>query len=202
MQNFDQKANTKELFSFILGSGSPRRKELLGEIISDFSVVVSDAEEIKSHPDGPLCLVMENARLKATSVSFQYPDKWILGADTLVFLGERVLGKPKDREDASAMLRFLSGKTHQVSTGLCIINKGGGYEKTEVETSDVTFKEIGESTIQQYFQAVNPLDKAGGYAIQTRADLIIEKFEGSHSNVVGLPVEMLRNWLAELGITR
>jgi septum formation protein len=87
-----------------------------------------------------------------------------------------------------------------VSTGLCLINRGQNYEKSLVESSRVTFKHINDEILEKYFQEVNPLDKAGGYAIQTRADLIVEKFEGSHSNVIGLPLELLGAWLKELNI--
>ena len=200
MQNFVEKANKKGSFPFILGSGSPRRSELLTQIMSDFSVVVSDAEEIYSHSKGTFALVMENARIKGSSVAQSNLQHWVLGADTLVALKERVLGKPKSIGEATEMLQFLSGQTHQVSTGLCLINRTLDYEETRVETSQVMFKEINASTIAEYFKQVNPLDKAGGYAIQTRPDLIIEKFEGSHSNVIGLPLQLLGEWLAELSI--
>ena len=200
MQNFVEKANKKGSFPFILGSGSPRRRELLGQIMSDYSVEVSDAEEIFSHPEGTLALVMENARIKASSVAQSNLQHWVLGADTLVALEERVLGKPKSVGEATEMLQFLSGQTHQVSTGLCLINKTLDYEETRVETSQVTFKEINDSTIEEYFNEVNPLDKAGGYAIQIRHDLIVEKFEGSRSNVIGLPLRLLEGWLREIGI--
>ena len=200
MQNFVEKANKKGSFPFILGSGSPRRRELLGQIMSDYSVEVSDAEEIFSHPEGTLALVMENARIKASSVAQSNLQHWVLGADTLVALEERVLGKPKSIGEATEMLQFLSGQTHQVSTGLCLINRTLDYEETRVETSQVTFKEINDSTIEEYFNEVNPLDKAGGYAIQTRPDLIVEKFEGSRSNVIGLPLGLLEGWLRKIGI--
>ena len=200
MQNFVEKANKKGSFPFILGSGSPRRRELLGQIMSDYSVEVSDAEEIFSHPEGTLALVMENARIKASSVAQSNLQHWVLGADTLVALEERVLGKPKSIGEATEMLQFLSGQTHQVSTGLCLINKTLDYEETRVETSQVTFKEINDSTITEYFKEVNPLDKAGGYAIQIRPDLIVEKFEGSRSNVIGLPLGLLEGWLREIDI--
>ena len=200
MQNFVEKANKKGSFPFILGSGSPRRRELLGQIMSDYSVEVSDAEEIFSHPEGTLALVMENALIKASSVVQSNLQHWVLGADTLVALEERVLGKPKSVGEATDMLQFLSGQTHQVSTGLCLINRTLDYEETRVETSQVTFKEINDSTIEEYFNEVNPLDKAGGYAIQTRPDLIVEKFEGSRSNVIGLPLGLLEGWLREISI--
>ena len=113
MQNFVEKANKKGSFPFILGSGSPRRRELLGQIMSDYSVEVSDAEEIFSHPKGTLALVMENARIKSSSVAQSNLQHWVLGADTLVALEERVFGKPKSIGEATEMLQFLSGQTHQ-----------------------------------------------------------------------------------------
>ena len=198
MQKFSQKANTKEEVDFILGSGSPRRHELLKEILDDFKVVVSDAVEIQFHPDGPLSLVQENARLKAEAVALSHPRSWVLGADTLVALGDKVLGKPKDLAEARLMLGLLSGQTHEVSTGLCLINIASSFNETRVETSRVTFKDIGDQEINEYFEVVDPLDKAGGYAIQTNPELIVENFEGSHSNVIGLPVEMLDQWLSEI----
>lgn len=200
MQKFSQKANTKEEVDFILGSGSPRRRELLKEILDDFQVVVSDAVEIKFHPDGPLSLVQENARLKAEAVALSHPRSWVLGADTLVALGDKVLGKPKDLAEARLMLELLSGQTHEVSTGLCLINIASSFNETRVETSRVTFKDIGDQEINEYFEVVDPLDKAGGYAIQTHPELIVENFVGSHSNVIGLPLELLGSWLKEFNI--
>ncbi len=200
MEGFEKKANLNEGAGFILGSGSPRRKELLRELIEEFVVLPSHAEEISSHPDGPLALVMENARLKGSAVARKYPDRWVLGADTLVWLEDEILGKPKDMEEAMAMLRSLAGRTHSVSTGLCLSLLSGDFEETRVDTSQVTFQSFDDSVIEAYFGEVDPLDKAGGYAIQTRSDLIIERFEGSHSNVIGLPLELLGSWLTDLGI--
>ncbi len=201
MQKFSQKANTKQNQVFILGSGSPRRRELLKEIMDNFEVVVSDAVEIETHPEGPLSLVQENARLKAVAVAELYPQSWILGADTLVALDGKVLGKPKDLAEARSMLKILSGRTHEVSTGLCLAKLESNFNQTRVETSRVTFKEIDDQVINEYFDVVDPLDKAGGYAIQTRPEMIIDRFEGSHANVIGLPTEMLSKWLTILGIT-
>ena len=201
MQGFEKKANPNEDAGFILASGSPRRKELLGELVREFTVLPSDAEEIVFHPDGPLDLVMENARLKGSAVAWKYPDRWVLGADTLVWVDDDVLGKPKDMEEAVEMLRNLAGRTHSVSTGLYLSRLCAEYEETRVETSEVTFRAFDDSVIETYFGEVDPLDKAGGYAIQTRPDLIIDKFAGSHSNVIGLPLELLGSWLTELGIS-
>ena len=143
-------------------------------------------------------MVQENARLKAESVAQLYPQNWVLGADTLVSLGEKVLGKPKDLAEARFMLKMLSGQIHQVSTGVCLIHLDKEVNETRVETSQVTFKSIDDQIIEEYFQYIDPLDKAGGYAIQTRSDLIIEAFEGSHSNIIGLPTEIVSEWLGEI----
>jgi septum formation protein len=200
MQSFEKKANPNEGVGFILASGSPRRKELLGELVKDFTVLPSETEEIFTHPNGPLALVQENARLKGAAVASQYPERWVLGADTLVWIDDEILGKPKDIGEAKTMLRSLSGRTHSVSTGLSLSLLSQGYEETRVETSEVTFRAFDDSVIEVYFGEVDPLDKAGGYAIQTRPDLIIDDFTGSHSNVIGLPLELFGSWLTELGI--
>ncbi len=200
MQNFVEKANKKDSNRLILGSASPRRSELLRKITSDFSISISAEDELDFHPDGSLELVQENARLKACSVANDYPESWVLGADTLVTLGTLVLGKPKSMDDAFSMLRMLSGKTHEVSTGLCLINRAKNYQKKKVDTSKVTFKKLDDSTIKNYFLEVNPFDKAGGYALQTRSDLIIKDFQGSRSNVIGLPLELLEKWFRETDI--
>ena len=195
-----EKANPKESPSFILASGSPRRKELLSDLLSEFSIRSSSAVELKSHPGGPLALVRENARLKAREIADQYPKSWVLGADTLVWLENRIYGKPKNLEEAHSMLSELSGKSHLVSTGLCLIHRDLDYDKTKVETTRVTFLPFGEKEREEYFRYVDPLDKAGAYAMQTRADLIIESFEGSKSNVIGLPKALVKDWLEEFAI--
>ena len=195
-----KKATQKPNYSFVLASGSPRRKELLARLLEDFIVETSAVSELKVHPDGSIPLAMENARLKASAVSQRYPDKWVLGADTLVVLGDDSLGKPIDLVEAKSMLTRLSGKTHSVLTGVCLVNRSQEIEKCKVVSSLVSFKVLDDSTIEEYFQVVNPLDKAGAYALQTRADLIVCSFEGSRSNVIGLPMELLRTWFDQLDI--
>ena len=199
MQNERKKANLKGNRVLVLASGSPRRTELLNSAGITHQVVVSKGEELKLHPDGPLELVKQNARIKAVEVSNRYPDHLILGADTIVSLNEKVFGKPRDLDQAKQMLLTLSGKTHLVSTGICLCKKRECFLETRVESSKVTFKKIEDQIIEEYFSAVDPLDKAGSYAMQTRPELIIEKFSGSRSNVVGLPMELLKNWLEEIG---
>ncbi|MBL6828051.1 MAG: septum formation protein Maf [Opitutales bacterium] len=201
MDASSQKANQNPSRSFILASGSPRRKQLLKKIIPDFKVISSDAEELKSHSGGPLSLVQENAKKKAIPVAANNPSCWVLGADTLVFYQKEILGKPKDLDEAVEMLSFLSGKTHEVATGVSLQCNELNIVKTFSETSSVTFKPISKQEIRLYFKEVNPLDKAGAYAIQTNADMIIDRFVGSYSNVVGLPLESLGKVLKELSIS-
>jgi len=201
MDASSQKANQNPSRSFILASGSPRRKQLLKKIIPDFKVISSDAEELKSHSGGPLTLVEENAKKKAIPVAANNPSCWVLGADTLVFYQKEILGKPKDLDEAVEMLSFLSGKTHEVATGVSLQCNEINIVKTFSETSSVTFKPISKQEIRLYFKEVNPLDKAGAYAIQTNADMIIDRFVGSYSNVVGLPLESLGKVLLKLSIS-
>ncbi len=195
-----EKANPKDKASFILASGSPRRNELLLELVEDFDVVTTETDELEVHTDGPEALVMENACRKVRPVARFRTGAWVLGADTVVSLGKDIFGKPADFDEAASMFRRLSGKTHRVRTGLCLAHKDTGYEDIRVETSKVTFRKLNETAIDAYFAEVNPLDKAGAYAIQTRGDLIVQSFSGSRSNIIGLPLEMLGEWLRELEI--
>jgi septum formation protein len=201
MDASSQKANQNPSRSFILASGSPRRKQLLKKIITNFKVISSEAEELKSHSEGPLTLVQENAKKKAMPVAANNPSCWVLGADTLVFYQKEILGKPRDLNEAVEMLSFLSGKTHEVATGVSLQCNELNIEMTFSETSSVTFKQISKEEIRLYFKEVNPLDKAGAYAIQTNAEMIIDSFLGSYSNVVGLPLESLDTVLKELSIS-
>ncbi len=183
----------------ILASGSPRRKELLEKLGVDFSVVVSTAEEIHDSSLGMAGLCEENARLKATAVAVNHPDCAVIGADTLVFLEGEPMGKPKNLEEAAAMLRRLSGRKHQVCTGVCIAGPG---ERVVVlhDVTDVHFRELNEPTISGYLEKTNPLDKAGGYGIQDHGEMIVEGIEGAFDNVMGLPLEKLGAALKEIGL--
>lgn len=186
----------------ILASGSPRRRELLTRLGLRFRVVPADVEEILE--GDPQELVAANAALKADAVAAQFPDEPILAADTTVALGEIVLNKPEDLEEARNMLLLLSGQTHEVFTGVCLRWAARDIRLDFVERSLVTFLPFEEPVIDQYFAQVNPLDKAGGYAIQDGRELIIDHWEGSLDNIIGLPTERLTealtalNWLNEL----
>ena len=173
----------------ILASKSPRRKELLKQIGIPFVVVVSDAEEVSGNSWTPAALVVENAKRKARAVAEKYPDSPVLGADTVVSSEGKIFGKPKDKDEARKMLTALSGKMHEVTTGLALINRN--EIRTTSVTTKVFFDTMTKADIDAYIATEEPMDKAGAYAIQGKAARFIEKIEGSYSNVVGLPLNAL-----------
>jgi septum formation protein len=179
----------------ILASTSPRRRELLLRAGLGFEVVPSPAEEIHDPSLDPTHLCEENARLKAAAVAACHPDATVIGADTLVFIDNLPLGKPVDLTEARAMLRRLSGRVHEVCTGVCVIHPGGLTEVAH-ELTHVRFRPLDDAVIEAYLNLVNPLDKAGAYGIQEHGDLIIGSIDGSFDNVMGLPVKRV---LAMLG---
>lgn len=181
----------------ILASASPRRRELLGEI-AEFSVEPSAFEE----KAGGGLTARETAEYfaegKAKEVFSRFPDCFVLGADTVVAYGGRILGKPKDKEEAKQTLRLLSGKVHSVYTGVCLVGKG--FCKTVSAETRVTFYELSEELIEEYAGSGLPLDKAGSYGIQDGYPLV-KKYEGSYTNVVGLPKEEVCALIEEAGRT-
>jgi septum formation protein len=179
----------------ILASASPRRAELLREIVVRFQVMPAHAEELQPEHLSPVESAMLNAYRKARLMAKKFPDFLVLGADTEVCLGHRVFGKPKDRPHAERMLAQLQGSEHQVITGVCLVHLRAHRQRTFADTTRVTFKSLGTDEIRFYLDKINPLDKAGAYAIQEHGEMIVEKVEGSHSNVIGLPVERLREEL-------
>ena len=162
----------------------------------DFQVITADAEEIKQ--GAPEALVMENARRKAQAVAALHPGSVVLGADTVVYQDGQVLGKPKDEEDARRMLRALSGKSHSVFTGVCLISAQGSAE-TRYEESRVEFVPLTEEAIDWYVASGEPMDKAGAYAVQGRASMFVSGIQGSYSNVIGLPMALVRQMLQRAG---
>ena len=179
---------------FILASGSPRRREILlnmGYLYEVLSASVDEHNELNSELDTPETFVLENARLKGNAISEHAPDSLVLSADTTVAFQGVVLNKPADMSEAAEMLGRLAGNTHIVYTGFQLIHALSGFRYTEVVSSRVTFKALSAKDIDAYFQIVDPLDKAGAYGIQEGRELIIEKLEGSFSNVMGLPREAL-----------
>ncbi|MCK5827201.1 septum formation protein Maf [Candidatus Bipolaricaulota bacterium] len=184
--------------SIILASKSPRRQTLLARITSDFVVIPSHAEE--STTGTPREQVLASARAKAHAVGETHAGI-ILGADTVVVLGEHVLGKPRTREEAGAMLRSLSERTHVVLTGMHLWNTTQDIERELCVETDVRFRAISEQEIEWYLASGEYSDKAGAYGIQGRAAVFIEGIVGEYTNVMGLPLCELSRLLREVGMT-
>jgi septum formation protein len=177
---------------FILASTSPRRRELLRQILDAFEVVGSLATELHDASLPPRHLCEVNAQRKAWEVAERHPDHLVLGADTLVFLDDEPLGKPADLNEARRTLTRLSGRIHSVITGVCLVHRRNNRMQTFAEVTHVQFKSLSTDVIEEYLREVPVLDKAGSYAIQQRGELLVERTEGSSSNVIGLPLEALR----------
>ena len=176
----------------ILASASPRRAELLREIVAEFQVIPGHAEEFQPEHLSPSEAGLLNAYRKARVIAKKFPEALVIGADTEVVLGRRIFGKPRDLADAHAMLADLAGREHLVITGVCLLQLRRHRQKLFSVTTRVKFKPLRTEEIAAYLALINPLDKAGAYAIQEHGDKIVAQIEGSFSNVVGLPVERLR----------
>lgn len=183
----------------VLASASPRRKELLEGIGLDFIVSPSDFEE-KDSDETPEKLVIHNALGKAQRVQRNFRNSLIIGVDTVVAFQDHILNKPKDDEDARRILRLLSNTTHQVISGICIMDSDKPKAITAIETTLVTIDRLEESDIDAYIKSEEGQDKAAGYAIQGLGSLFIKKIEGDYFNVVGLPIYTLRKLLKKAGI--
>lgn len=190
----------KNTTTVILGSGSPRRKELMQQAEIPFEVLVSDVEEDFDSSTSPELVPLLLAERKAMAIKqhFNPSSEWIITADTVVILGKEVINKPIDEEDARQMLRKLSGNKHAVVTGVCILK---GEEKFLFsDITEVYFNELSDADIQYFVEKYQPLDKAGAYAIQEWIGLIgVKRIEGCFYNVMGLPVPKLYIQLKELG---
>lgn len=183
--------------SVILASASPRRAELLQQVVSDFEIVPSDAPEVHDEQLTAWEMAQVNAYRKARVVAKKFPDAIVLGADTLVYLDQetKLFGKPASRADAECMLNDLQGRVHAVITGVCLLHLRGHRQKVFAEWTDVRFHPLTAQQIKEYLSLMNPLDKAGAYAIQEHGERIVAEIFGSYSNVVGLPMERVREEL-------
>ena len=173
----------------ILASGSPRRKELLGLIFEQFAVIPSSADETLAPDTAPDEAVKELAQRKAADIAASHQDDLVIGADTVVYCDGEILGKPADPKDAERMLRLLSGKTHSVFTGVCLLK--GGEKRVFAEETKVTFYPLSDEDIAHYIASGEPFDKAGAYGIQGKGTLLVKKIDGDFFNVVGLPTGRL-----------
>jgi septum formation protein len=165
-----------------------------------FSISTTSAEELCAHPEGPIGLVAQNARLKALPVAELHPDCVVIGADTVVAWRGDILGKPADLQEAALMLEKLNGNEHSVHTGVYIIHAKSRREVEFVETTRVRFRNLSLDQRMEYQRRINPLDKAGGYAAQEDNGQLIAETIGSFTNVVGLPMEALCVHLRQFGI--
>ena len=179
----------------ILASASPRRAELLRNAGIGFTAVHANIPEERRAGEGPIAYARRLATEKARAVAQQHPNDGVLGADTIVVVAGDVLEKPRNADDARAMLRRLSGRTHEVTTGVCLISNG--REQIEAETTRVVMTTISDAEIDFYVSTGEPMDKAGAYAIQGIASRWIPRIEGCYFNVVGLPIPLVYRILRE-----
>jgi len=182
----------------VLASASPRRAELLRHAGLDFIVRPAHIPEQRQGSEPPREYALRLAREKARAVAARDPGAFVLGADTIVVADEHVLEKPLDAADAARMLRLLSGRTHQVTTGICVV--GPGVDDSDAETTGVTMSLISEDEIRSYIATGEPMDKAGAYAIQGIASRWVSRIDGCYFNVVGLPVPLVYRLLRRHGV--
>jgi septum formation protein len=185
----------------ILASASPRRQRLMEQLGLEFSIVPSGAKEEIEPTVSPTELVMRNAYLKAQDVAERIGEGLIIGADTLVVLKDKIMGKPRSASVAVEMLRLLSGRTHQVYTGIAVVDASRNYWLKDYMCSSVTMKNLNPEQIKDYVESGEPLGKAGAYAIQGRGEILISKINGCYSNIVGLPLPLLNELLLGFGIS-
>ncbi|HPO12170.1 MAG TPA: Maf family protein [Candidatus Hydrogenedentes bacterium] len=188
------------MIPLVLASASPRRRALLAALGLEFEVITSDAPEV-DHGAVPAAIVEANARAKRDDVARKLTHHAvIIAADTLVFLDEHVLSKPADQAEARAMLRRLSGNTHQVVTGLAVINTQTGQTAEGAETTDVTFRSLTDAEIHRFVDIVNPIDRAGAYTVDGPGSLLVARYDGCYQNVLGLPIVKLDKLLRTIGL--
>jgi septum formation protein len=193
----------------VLASASPRRQELLRNAGIPFAVQPTDILEVPQPGEAPRAFAERLAREKSLTVFRQRPEDFVLGADTVVVVDAQILGKPRNDADAARMLRLLSGRRHQVTTGVCLFGRElragnrkleTGFEDVRSETTFVTMDALSDDDVRSYISTREPMDKAGAYAIQGRASLWISRIEGDYFNVVGLPVSLVYKMLREHGV--
>lgn len=176
---------------YVLASASPRRKQLLSKILTNFSVIPAEGDEVINYSLSPEKVACSLAERKCEEVFLKNPLKTVIGCDTVVVFKNIILGKPKDQADAEKTLALLSGKTHKVITGVCVKNQK--FKSVEYDVTEVTFNILSPQFIKEYVNGGSPLDKAGSYGIQDKG--VVKEYAGSYSNVVGLPLELLKTML-------
>lgn len=181
--------------NIILASASPRRKEILENANVKFKIMSSDIEELTLDGESPCQMVMRLAFEKGIDIANKQKSDLVISADTIVVLDNNVLGKPKDEKEARYMIESLSGKTHQVITGISLINLENNKKIIDYVISNVKFKNLSEEDINDYISTNESLDKAGAYGIQGYGALLVEEIQGDYFNIVGLPISRLSDLL-------
>ena len=184
----------------ILASKSPRRRYLLEQAGLSFSVIPSNIDETSVPISPPETYVQVMAVAKANYVSGRHPEKWVIGADTIVLIDGTILGKPGSKDEARTMLKRLSGQTHLVLTGYAICCKTRNRKFSETVKTEVLFKNLTDEEIEWYIHTAEPFDKAGAYAIQGLGTFLVKSINGSYTNVVGLPVCEVIEFLIKEGV--
>ena len=184
---------------YILASASPRRVEILRTLGLDFETIVPGIAEEQLDGEAPGDFVVRAARAKVDAVASRVDSGLVIGADTVVVIDGRPLGKPASADDAREMLRMLSGRWHAVMTGVAVRDVESAREVAEHDKTLVRFRELTEAEIDDYVASDEPLDKAGAYAIQGRGMLFVEEIAGNYHNVVGLPAPLLQRLVRRLG---
>lgn len=184
----------------VLASTSPRRFRLLKNLGLKINVIRSRVRESKFSADNPVKLAKTLALAKAQDVARSIGEGLVVGADTIVVLRGKILGKPRDEREAKTMLKELSGRTHEVITGIAVVEASTGRKTVDCVRTKVKFRRLMEREISSYVASGEPLDKAGAYGIQGRAGVFVEKIEGCYYNVVGLPLARLAEILKDYGV--
>lgn len=183
----------------ILASKSPRRKEILGNVGFKLKIVSADVDEISNKTDN-IEKIMDIAYKKTVAVANNYEEHFVVGADTIVELDGEIIGKTRDEEDAKSILQRLSGKSHRVITGYCLINKEKNILIKDYGVTTVFFKKLDKSMIEWYIESKQPMDKAGAYGIQDKGSVFIEKIDGDFFTVMGFPIAKFIETLKKIGI--
>lgn len=184
----------------VLASASPRRRWLLQNLGADFEVVPVDIDERPHAGEAPVTFARRMAAEKAAAARVERPQGWILAADTVVALGELSLGKPRDAAEAVAMLERLSGRRHVVYTGVTLVAPDGSVAAAEEVATAVSFRELSTTDVRRYVESGEAFDRAGAYAIQGEGAHLIDRVDGSYTNVIGLPVPQVAAWLRTHGM--
>jgi septum formation protein len=182
----------------ILASASPRRKELLKRIVKNFRVSPSRIKESDLSAKTPEAFAVKAAIAKAEDIALKHRHTVVIGADTIVVLGKKILGKPGTKREAVAMLKRLAGRVHRVITGIAVVDSETFKTYADYEITKVKMKKVSEKEILDYVKSGNPMDKAGSYGIQEIEEIFIDRIEGDYDNVVGLPVVKLKKMLARV----